>query len=84
MSNFEKLDILVLSSLRSTSTGLCPKNFEKSAHPSGTGLYWFSKATQGPRHPILESAGGLGDEVANVPRPRGNAVSSIKRVEYKR
>ena len=29
----KKLDILVFSSLRSASTGLCPKNFLKRAHP---------------------------------------------------
>ena len=29
----QKNDIVVLSSLRSISTGLCLKNFEKSAHP---------------------------------------------------
>ena len=33
-SNFKKIYILVISSMRSTSTGLCPKNFEKRAHPS--------------------------------------------------
>ena len=34
-----KVDILVVSSLRSTSTGLCLKNFEKRAHPNWTGQW---------------------------------------------
>ena len=34
MSNFENFGTIQFSSSRSTSRGLCPKNFEKRAHPS--------------------------------------------------
>ena len=33
MSNFENSGTIQFSSSRSTSRGLCPKNFEKRAHP---------------------------------------------------
>ena len=33
MSNFENFGTIQFSSSRSTSRGLCPKNFEKRAHP---------------------------------------------------
>ena len=34
MSNFENFGTIQFSSSRSTSRGLCPKNFEKRAHPN--------------------------------------------------
>ena len=34
LSNCKKLGIAVCSSLRSTTSGLSPKNFEKRAHPN--------------------------------------------------
>ena len=34
MSNFENSGTIQFSSSRSTSRGLCPKNFEKRAHPT--------------------------------------------------
>ena len=34
MSNFENSGTIQFSSSRSTSRGLCPKNFEKRAHPN--------------------------------------------------
>ena len=34
MSNFENFGTIQFSSSRSTSRGLCPKNFEKRAHPT--------------------------------------------------
>ena len=36
-ANVKKLNILILSSLSSTSTGLSPKNFQKRAHPTDDG-----------------------------------------------
>ena len=35
LSNFENSGTIQFSSSSSTSRGLCPKNFEKRAHPSG-------------------------------------------------
>ena len=46
LSKIKKLDILVISSLRSTSTGLSPKNFEKRAHP--TKKFHENKTTNQP------------------------------------
>ena len=38
MSNFENFGTIQFSSSRSTSRGLCPKNFEKRAHPILTAM----------------------------------------------
>ena len=39
MSNFENFGTIQFSSSRSTSRGLCPKNFEKRAHPTVQVMY---------------------------------------------
>ena len=39
MSNFKNSETIQFSSSRSTSRGLCPKNFEKRAHPIKTALF---------------------------------------------
>ena len=44
MSNFENSGTIQFSSSRSTSKGLCPKNFEKKAHPTVVPYLLLSRA----------------------------------------